>query len=71
MMIKCNLKVLMAMRDLNQEQLADLAGITRQTIGRYVNNKVTSYDQDILSNLCKVLKCSVGDILEYIPDKAA
>ena len=36
---------------------------------RLWQDKVTRFSTDILSRLCAVFNCQVGDLLVYVPDK--
>jgi DNA-binding Xre family transcriptional regulator len=69
MMIKCNLKVIMAEMDLNQGDVADKTGLTRQTIGRYMNNEVEFFSKEVLNTLCVKLDVKIDRLLIFIPDK--
>ena len=40
----------------------------RTQINNYCKNKVTRVDLDVLARICSVLHCSIGDLLEYIPE---
>ena len=37
------------------------------TIQKFRNNEPVSWDN--ISTVCKLLKCQIGDILEYVPDE--
>ena len=41
----------------------------RTQINAYCNNQITRLDIDVLSKICTVLECSIGDLLEFIPPK--
>lgn len=43
----------------------------RTQINAYCNNQITRLDIDVLSRICTVLECSIGDLLEFIPPKKA
>lgn len=67
MMIRFNLRVLMAKHDINMVELSKATGISRQAISKMVNNQLKLIDLDILNKLCEFFKCLPGDILEYVP----
>lgn len=67
-MIKCKLKVLLAMNELTQKELAEKTGIRPPTISAMANSSAKHYPADVLNKICQVLDCSIGDLLEYIPD---
>lgn len=52
-------------------QLADLIGISRQTLSKIKNHHITNYvtSTDIIEKLLSFFKCSkITDLIEYIPD---
>ena len=57
-------------RGITRYQLAKMTGIKYQTIDNYYKNRVVRYDSYILSEICRVLGCSVDDILTYTEDAA-
>lgn len=63
-MIKCKLRVLMAIKEVNQKGLSEATGIRPNTISGYVNNTYTTIHKDHLEILCNFFECSVGDIFE-------
>ena len=70
-MIKCKLKVVLAMNEMTQKELADRTGIRPPTISAMANNTAKHYPVDVMDKSCGVLNCGVGDLLEYIPDNAS
>ena len=66
-MIKCRLKVVLAMNEMTQKELAERTGIRPPTISAMANNSAKHYPSDVLDKICSVLHCNVGDLLEYIP----
>ena len=60
-MLKSKLKVLLAMHDMNQKQLAELTGVRPQTITNIVNNKIKQIPVEALDSICEVLNCDVCD----------
>lgn len=69
MMIKSNVKVLMAQENLSIIDLAEKIGITRQALSKLVNNQLKEFDGEVLDKLCKYFKCDVGDILKFVPEE--
>src|SRR5580704_529335 len=56
-------------RGLTQEQLAELAGTTHATIGRYENRRI-QLTQTALDNLSRALRTSRGSLLDETPPKS-
>lgn len=47
-------------------RMSQLTGLKHSTIKSYYTNcPITRVDLDVLSKMCYVLNCSVGDILKY------
>lgn len=75
-MIKFKVKVLLAMREMTQKELAERTGIRPPTVSAICTGTVKHLPVDALDKICKVLDCQSGDLLEYVkeaqetPDKA-
>lgn len=69
MAIKNNLSTLLGQRKMKMMALAKQAGISRHTVYGFYHETNKRIDYDTLDKICKVLGCSVGDILEYVPDE--
>ena len=41
--------------------------ISATQLNNYCNNKISRIDLPVLARICDYLKCSIGDILEYVP----
>ena len=67
-MIKNHLKVLLAERDMNLSDLAELAGLHYTTVRRFAGDVVTSIHKDTLSKVCKALGVQPGDLFIYKDD---
>jgi putative transcriptional regulator len=67
-MLKVHLSRLMGERRLKISDVSRLTGIDRGTITRLYQETARRVDLDTLDQLCRVLDCGVGDILEYIPE---
>lgn len=65
MPIKFKLKVLLAMNDMTQKELAEITGIRPPTISAICTNSVKHLPLDVLEKICKVLNCQPGDLIEY------
>jgi putative transcriptional regulator len=67
MPMKWRLPVLMADREVDYKQLAELTGMHPGTVSKLKNNLPDRVDLVTLMKLCKALKCQPGDLLVYIP----
>lgn len=56
----------------NKEKLADLirsTGLARNTVAGLYRETTARIDLETLNALCKHYGCSVGELLEYVPDE--
>ena len=67
-MIIVNLDVMMAKRKISSGDLAEKVGITPANLSILKNQKAKAVRFSTLNDLCKVLDCLPGDILDYQPD---
>lgn len=63
-MIKMNMKVLMAMKEVNQRQLSADTGIGTNTVNRYVNNTFERIDKKHIDILCDYFNCDISDLIK-------
>ena len=66
MPIVVNLDVMMAKRKMSSGELAERIGITPANLSILKNNKAKAIRFSTLEEICKVLQCQPGDIIEYI-----
>lgn len=64
--VHCNLRVLMAERGLNIQNVKDKTTLSRTTISNLYNNNGSGVQYDTLVQLCTLLKCTPGDILTFV-----
>ena len=67
-MIKFKVKVLLAMREMTQKELAERTGIRPPTVSTICTGTVKHLPVDALDKICKVLDCQPGDLLEYVKE---
>ncbi len=67
-MIKLHLKVLLAMNDKNQKELAEKTGIRPPTISAICTGSAKHLPIDVIDKICAVLNCQPGDFITYLPD---
>ena len=68
MPILVNLDVMMAKRKISAGELAQKVGITPANLSILKNNKARAVRFTTLEEICRVLDCQPGDILQYIPE---
>jgi len=67
--IKSNLHILMGNRKIKSIlQLHNETGITRKSLSNLYNDSFKAVDVETLSRLCTFFNCTVGDLLEFVPD---
>lgn len=69
MAIIVNLDVMMAKRKMSLKYLAEKIDITNANLSILKNNRAKAVRFTTLNEICKVLECQPGDILEYIEDE--
>ena len=67
-MIIVNLDVMMARRKISSGELAQKIGITPANLSILKNQKAKAVRFSTLNDICRVLDCQPGDILEYKED---
>ena len=65
-MVKFKVKVMLAMREMTQKELAEKTGIRPPTISAICTGTIKHLPVDVLDRICDVLDCQTGDIVEYI-----
>lgn len=71
MAIIVNLDVMMAKRKMGAGELAEKIGITPANLSILKNQKAKAIRFSTLDEICRVLNCQPGDILEYAEDDHA
>ena len=64
-MIIVNLDVMMARRKMSSGELAERIGITPANLSVLKTGKAKAMRFSTLEQICRVLECQPGDILEY------
>lgn len=68
MAIIVNLDVMMARRKISLGELAERMDITPSNLSILKTGKAKAIRFSTLENICEILDCQPGDILEYRPD---
>jgi putative transcriptional regulator len=69
MPIVVNLDVMLARRKMSLTELSDKVGITMANLSILKTSKAKAIRFSTLEDICRVLDCQPGDILEYLNDK--
>lgn len=69
MPIVVNLDVVMARRKIGAGELAEKIGITPANLSILKNQKAKAIRFSTLEEICRVLNCQPGDILEYVEEQ--
>lgn len=54
-------------KDMRKKDLRALTGVSTTTMSRL--SKDENVSTEMISKICSVLNCDVGDIMEFVPDK--
>ena len=69
-MIRCHLSSLMGRDKLRITDVSRLTGLNRSTITALYRETATRVELPAIEQLCTLFKCSVGELLELVPDSA-
>lgn len=67
-LIKFKVKVMLAMREMTQKDLAEKTGIRPPTISAICTGAIKHLPVDALDKICNALNCQPADIMEYIEE---
>jgi len=65
-LIQVNLAVLLAERGLTVAEFSEMVDLTPANVSVLKNGRAKAIRFSTLERICKVLGCSVGDVLEYV-----
>lgn len=68
-MIKFKVKVMLAIREMTQKELAERTGIRPPTVSAICTGAVKHFPMEALDKICEVLDCQPADLMEYVPNK--
>lgn len=68
MAIRINLDVMLAKRKMGVGELADRINITPTNVSILKNGRAKAIRFSTLDQICKVLDCQPGDILEFVDE---
>ena len=67
-MIKFRVKVMLAMREMTQKELAEKTGIRPPTISAICLGTIKHLPVEALDKICDVLECQPADLMEYVKE---
>ena len=70
MPIVVNLDIMMARRKMSLTELSERVGITIANMSILKSGKAKAIRFSTLEEICKILECQPGDILEHMDDKS-
>ena len=65
-MISCRLSIILGAHRIKVSGVCRATGIARATLDRYYNDRVSSFDRDVLGKLCHFLQIEPGDLIVNI-----
>ena len=68
MPIIVNVDVMLAKRKMSSGELAEKVGITAANLSILKTGKAKAVRFSTLQQLCEILECQPGDLLEYVPE---
>ncbi len=68
-MIKFKVKVMLAVNEMTQKELAEKTGIRPPTVSAICTGAIKHLPIDALNKICAVLNCQPADLMEYIPEQ--
>jgi len=69
MPIVINLDVMLAKRKMSLTELSEKVGITMANLSILKSGKAKAIRFSTLNEICKVLECQPGDLMEYLNEK--
>nr|WP_315129869.1 helix-turn-helix transcriptional regulator [uncultured Polynucleobacter sp.] len=62
-MITCCLSTILGARRIKVSDVCRATGIARATLDRYYNDRVNSFDREVLTKLCDYLQVEPGELI--------
>lgn len=63
MVVRNNLRVLMAKHKMNIQDVSDATGLSRKSISKLYHEDSVQITFDVIARLCKLFDCDVEDLL--------
>jgi len=68
-MINIRLDYVLLDRRMKLKDLAEATGLAVNNLSILKTNKARAIRLSTLNSICKALNCTVGDLIEYVPDE--
>ena len=68
-MIKFRVKVMLAIREMTQKELAERTGIRPPTISAICNGTIKELPISVIDRMCDALDCQPSDLMEFIREE--
>ena len=65
-MITCRLSTILGARRIKVSDVCRATGIARATLDRYYNDRVNSFDREVLTKLCDYLQIEPGELIAKV-----
>jgi putative transcriptional regulator len=69
MVVKNNLRVLMARKGVNIQDVSDATGLSRKSISKLYHDASIQITFDVIARLCVYFNCGVNDLLTLEEEK--
>lgn len=63
MIVRNNLRVMMAKQKMNIQDVSDATGLSRKSISKLYHEESVQITFDVIGRLCDLFKCEPGDLL--------
>ncbi|WP_050613295.1 helix-turn-helix domain-containing protein [Bacillus testis] len=63
MVVRNNLRVLMAKHKMNIQDVSDATGLSRKSISKLYHEESVQITFDVIARICKLFDCDVDDLL--------
>ena len=67
-MIKNNLKMILADKEISISRLAEMTGLRYATLHAFVKQRVSSINCEVLDKVCEELNLMPADFIIYVPN---
>ncbi|MBP5311103.1 MAG: helix-turn-helix transcriptional regulator [Lachnospiraceae bacterium] len=64
-----NIDVMLAKRKMSVTELSNKLGLTLANVSILKNGKAKAVKVSTIEQLCRILKCQPGDLMEYVEDE--